>query len=196
LPLGDGTKIFVTGPAMDNVGVQCGGWTIDWQGKLDENGIEITEGTTLLEGLIESAEKHNFEIITDSKRINDADVVILAIGEKPYTEGFGDSFFLSAVSDHALDGNLSAIQIAENSGLPVITVIYAGRNIMIAEYIDDWDSVVMAYLPGTEGGGISNLLAGDAVFSGKLPMPWYMAAGEIGMEVPKLLFDLGYGLTY
>lgn len=195
LPLKPTTKIFVTGPAADNIGVQCGGWTIEWQGKMDSNGEEIMEGTTLLEGLLEIAPDKGVEIITDVNKIDEADVVLIAIGEKPYTEGFGDSSTLSIVSDHALDGNKKAIQLAAEAGKPVIVVIYAGRNVTISEYIDEWDSVVMAYLPGTEGGGIANLLIGDAGFSGKLPMPWYMNVGEIGKEDPQLLFELGYGLA-
>ncbi|MFO7611030.1 MAG: glycoside hydrolase family 3 protein [Clostridia bacterium] len=196
LPLKEGTKVFITGPAADNIGVQCGGWTIEWQGKLDEKGIEIAEGTTLLEGLSELASDMKIEIITDEDKISEADVVILAIGEKPYAEGFGDSSSLSIVSDHALDGNYSAIQFAKTSGKPVITVIYAGRNVMITEFIDDWDSVLMAYLPGTEGLGTANLLTGKADFTAKLPMPWYREVGEIGKDKPELLFEINYGLSY
>ncbi|MDX1358929.1 MAG: glycoside hydrolase family 3 protein, partial [Clostridia bacterium] len=164
LPLKAGTKVLVTGPAADNIGVQCGGWTIEWQGVMDKDGIEITEGTTLLEGLEVIAPEYGIEIITDINRIEEADAIILAIGEKPYTEGYGDSETLSIVNDHALDGNEQAIKLAKESGKPVVVIIYAGRNVMISQFIDDWDSVVMAYLPGTEGGGIAGLLTGKAGF--------------------------------
>jgi beta-glucosidase len=195
LPLKLGTKVLVIGPAADNIGVQCGGWTIEWQGVMDKDGKEITEGTTLLEGLEAIAPEYGIEIITDAKRIEEADAVILAIGEKPYTEGYGDSATLSIVNDHALDGNEQAIKLAKESGKPVIVIIYAGRNVMISQFIDDWDSVVMAYLPGTEGGGIANLLTGKAGFRGKLPMPWYKSIDEIGKTNPELLFEMGYGLV-
>jgi beta-glucosidase len=162
---------------------------------MDENGIEILEGTTLLEGLEKWSKEKNIEIITDKKLIDQVDVVLIAIGEIPYTEGFGDSASLSITEDHALKGNLEAMELAAASGKPVVVVIYAGRNVMVSEYIDDWDSVIMAYLPGTEGGGLANLLTGGTVFSGKLPMPWYFDIDEIGKNNPKLLFDIGYGLT-
>lgn len=193
LPLKKGQKIYVTGPMADNIGLQCGGWGLTWQGLVDAHGYKVTEGTTILEGLIEYSNKFGYEIITDSERAKDADVVILAIGEKPYAEYMGDTKDMSITGPMA-DINLDAIKEAEELGKPVITLIVAGRNVIISDYIDSWDSIVMCYLPGTEGDGVASVLSGEVKFTGKLPMPYYRSEDDIGKEDAQLLFEMGYGL--
>ncbi len=192
LPLKQGQKIYVTGPAVDNIGVQCGGWTLSWQGIPDK---DLTPGTSLLEGLNECASQYGLEIITDKNRAGEADVVLLAVGEKPYAEYEGDTADLSLAGSLGLPDNETAIAEAQSMGKPVVTVIIAGRNVIISDYIDGWDAVVMSYLPGTEGGGIAAVLTGEASFTGKLPMPWYKTVNDIGKANPDLLFEFGYGLT-
>jgi len=198
LPLKSGQKIYVTGPAMDDIGVQCGGWTMTWQGLTDEDngGKKITEGTTILEGLEEYAEKIGFEIITDPARASEADAVILVVGEKPYAEFEGDSEDLSLEGSLGLSGNSDAIAEAKNLGIPVIALIVAGREVDIDGYMNDWSAAVMCFLPGTEGDGVAAVLSGESPFTGKLPMPWYKDVSQIGTDNPDLLFELGYGLTY
>jgi beta-glucosidase len=191
LPFTGGQKIFVTGPASNDLGVQCGGWTINWSGF---TGAPLTAGTTILKGLQNIAGEHNLTIITDKSKANQADVVLLVIGEKPYAEFEGDTGDPSIVGDKALDGNLEAIEYASSLGKPIVTLIVAGRNVFITDYIDDWDAVVMSYLPGSEGEGVANVLAGKVGFSGKLPMPYYKTVNDIKAKNPKLLFDIGYGL--
>ncbi len=195
LPLQSGSKIYVTGPAVNDIGVQCGGWTITWQGSSDGY-YKNTEGTTILEGLEEYAAQYGLEIITDPERAAEADVVILAIGETPYAEYLGDTKDLSIVGALGLEGNTQAIEDAEKLGKPIVTLIVAGRNVLIDEYLPDWDSVVMCYLPGTEGDGIASVLVGQDAFSGKLAMPWYADTNDIGTSSPALLFEKGYGLNY
>lgn len=197
LPLKSGQKIFVTGPAIDDIGVQCGGWTKTWQGVTDvKNGGKITEGTTILEGLQEYAAKNNLEIITDPDRAEEADAVILAVGEIPYAEFEGDSEDLSLTGATGLSANGDAISMVYSLNKPTVALIVAGRQVMINEYLDQWDAVVMCYLPGTEGGGIASVLTGESAFSGKMPMPWYRDADDIGKADADLLFDKGYGLSY
>ena len=198
LPLKSGQKIYVTGPAADDIGVQCGGWTMTWQGLTDKDngGKKITEGTTILEGLEEYAEKIGFEIITDPARASEADAVLIAIGEKPYAEFEGDSIDLSLEGSLGLSGSSAAITEAKISGKPVIALIVAGREVDIDSYMDDWSAAVMCFLPGTEGGGVAAVLSGESPFTGKLPMPWYTDAAQIGTDDVDLLFPLGYGLTY
>ena len=197
LPLKPGQKIFVTGPAINDIGVQCGGWTKTWQGLTDaENGGKITEGTTILEGLEEYAADNNLEIITDSDRAQEADVVILAVGEIPYAEFKGDSADLSLTGATGLSGNSDAISMVYSLHKPTVTLIVAGRQVMINEFLDQWDAVVMCYLPGTEGGGIASVLTGESGFSGRLPMPWYRDVNDIGKADADLLFEKGYGLSY
>jgi beta-glucosidase len=81
-------------------------------------------------------------------------------------------------------------------GKPIVTLIVAGRNVLIDDYIGDWDAAVMCYLPGTEGDGVISPLVGACEFTGKLPMPWYKSEEDIGKQNADLLFELGYGLTY
>lgn len=193
LPLKKGQKIYVTGPAADSIGIQCGGWTLSWQGMPDK---ELTPGTTILQGLQDYADEYGLTVITDENQAQDADVVLLAIGEKPYAEYEGDAQNLSITGDLGLDGNKAAIEKAKALGKPIVTVIVAGRNVLIDDYIGDWDAAVMSYLPGTEGGGIVSPLVGAAKFTGKLPMPWYKSEEDIGKNGAQLQFELGYGLTY
>jgi beta-glucosidase len=77
-----------------------------------------------------------------------------------------------------------------------VTLVVAGRQVMLNKYIGDWDAVVMCYLPGSEGEGVASVLTGETKFSGKLPMPWYKDVNQIGTGTSDLLFAEGYGLTY
>ncbi len=196
LPLKNGAKVLVLGQALDDVGVLCGGWTGSWCGDTDENTGGIMPGTTILDGLKEYASAHNVEIITDRSRVNEADVVIIGLGESPYAEWYGDSDNISIIGNNALAGNAELIEFAENCGKPVAALIVAGRNVLVSDYIDKWDAAVMCYLPGSESGAVAPVLYGDKDFIGKLPMPWYKTNEDIGSDAPVLQFELGYGLSY
>lgn len=196
LPLKTGQKILVMGPAMDDMGLQCGGWGLTWQGVMDNGNGQVTEGTTLLKGLKEYGEKYGYEIITDLKRAKEADTVVLALGEIPYAEYQGDTKDLSITGALGHKDNKKAIMTAKELGKPIITLIVAGRNVLIQDYMEDWDSVVMCYLPGSEGDGIAAVLSGETSFTGKLPMPYYKSVDDIGKKDSTLLYDVGYGLTY
>ncbi len=192
LPFKPAQKIYVTGPAADNIGVQCGGWTLSWQGKAAP---DLTPGITILEALRACAGEYGLEIITDPERADEADIVLLAVGEKPYAEYEGDTEDLSLTGRTGLDGNAEAIAEARRLGKPVAALIVAGRNVLIDGYIDDWNAVVMCYLPGTEGGGVVSPLTGAAEFTGRLPTAWYRSVDDIGAQDPDLLFEQGFGLS-
>lgn len=192
LPFKQGQKIYVFGPASDNIGIQCGGWTLSWQGLSDRR---LTAGKSILEGLGAYADKYGLEIITDENRAGEADVVVLALGEKPYAEYSGDTEDLSITGKLAQIDNASAIEQAKSLGKPVVALIVAGRNVLISDYIDDWDAAVMCYLPGSEGDGVAAPLVGEVPFTGKLPMPWYKSTDGIGKDNPELLYKMGYGLS-
>jgi beta-glucosidase len=196
LPLQKGQKVFVTGPALNDMGLQCGGWGLTWQGQMDDGNGKITEGTTILEGLKAYAKTYGLEIITDQKQAYEADVVIMAIGEVPYAEFEGDTVDLSITGVKAHPNNKSTIDYVESLNKPTITLLVAGRNVLINEYMDQWDSIVMSYLPGTEGDGISSVLFGETPFTGKLAMPYYKSVEDIGQDGVELQFDVGYGLQY
>jgi len=196
LPIKAGSRIFVTGPAMDDTGVQCGGWTIEWLGATDSSrgGKYVENATTILEGLQAVAGEYNLTIITDEAQASQADITILCVGEEPYAEWFGDTSDLNITGSLALPGNKKAIELAKFLGKPTVALIVAGRNLVVEDYYDSWDAVVMCYLPGSEAGGVANVLTGKAPFSGTLPMPWYKSVNDIGTSNYK--FDVGYGLKY
>ncbi len=197
LPLQAGTTVFVTGPAANDTGVQCGGWTRQWNGLTDADNSrkKVIEGsTTILEGLQALAEEYDLTIITDEAQAADADVTLLCLGEQPYAEWNGDTADLSVTGALGLDGNADAIALAESLDLPTVTLLVAGRNVIIEEYKDNWDGIVMCGLPGSEGDGIGNVLTGKSEFQGKLAMPWYASVEDIAAKTPWL--EVGYGLTY
>lgn len=192
LPIRKGMKVYVTGPAADDASIQCGGWTREWY---DPSG-PIAGVTTILEGLKEVGEEKGITVLTDPKDAAEADVTLLFIGEQTYAEWFGDSEDISLTGSLALEGNAAAIEEAKRLrdayGIPTAACIVAGRQVMIRDYLDDWDAAVMCYLPGSEGRGVADVLMGDIVFQGKLPMPWYASTDQIGSE--ECLFEEGYGL--
>lgn len=197
LPLNKSMKIFLTGPAADNVGIQSGGWTREWQGSMDP---DLNNGTSLKDALVSVLTENGGSLVETAE---EADVILLAIGEKPYTEMFGDSDDLSLSGPTALEGNLEAVQLAKDSGKPVVTVIIAGRPLMIDEYIRDWNAVAMAWLPGTEGSGMTDVLFGDVGFTGTLPVSWPKRTEDADVSVmmedydsQDLQYPYDYGLTY
>jgi beta-glucosidase-like glycosyl hydrolase len=197
LPIKKGTKIFVTGPAANDVGVQCGGWTITWLGSsdADNNGQKwIPEGKTILDGLNELADKYDLTIITDPKKAANADITLLCLGEKTYAEWKGDSADISITKELGLDGNSKAISLAKALGHPTVACIVAGRNVIISDYMKQWDGIVMCYLPGSEGDGVANVLTGKSSFKGTLPMPYYSKVKDIRTD--QVMFPVGYGLKY
>ena len=188
-----GMKVYVTGPVESDTGVMLGGWTYLWQGVSDKEYGEraCPNDPTVLEALQAAAEEKGFEIITDYKRIDECDMVLLCVGEKPYAEWYGDTEDLSIVGDMALNGNKEAIEEAKASGKPVTTIVMAGRNVIVNDYLDDWDSCIMCYLPGSEGGNaVADVLTGDATPSGTLPMPYYSSIEQIGTN--KCWHDAGW----
>ena len=191
LPLKKGAKVYITGPAADDKVAQCGGWTMEWCGNEESyyDGV-----TTILKGLEGISADQGIEIITDKSRASEADVVLLVVGEKAYAEWIGDTKDLELCGDLGLEGNAAAIREAESLGKPVVACIVAGRNVIIKDHIDKWDSVVMCYLPGSEGQGVANVLCGLSDFRGRLPMPWYSSIDQI--QAGKAWLEKGYGLTY
>lgn len=188
-----GMRVFVTGPAADDMGVLCGGWTYFWQGATDEDvgGEHFADGNSILDALYVAADEIGFEIVTDEDEIDTCDMVILCIGEVPYAEWYGDTADLSITGSHGLEDNSDAIELAEESGLPTLTLIAAGRNVIIDDYIDQWDSCIMLYLPGSEGGNaVADVLTGETELTGTLPMPYYSSVDQIGTD--ECWHDIGW----
>ena len=192
LPFKEGAKVYLSGPAADNCQAQCGGWTMDWNGP---NQKDVPGVTTIKEAFERYAKDYKIEVITDSAKASEADVVLLCVGEQPYAEWNGDTEDMELCGTLGLEDNEKAIKEAKGLGKPTVACILAGRQVILdeADYAD-WDSVVMCYLPGSEGKGISDVLCGCADFTGKLPSPWYNSVDQIRTD--KSWLEKGYGLTY
>ncbi|ESR58911.1 hypothetical protein CICLE_v10014537mg [Citrus x clementina] len=186
-------KILVAGSHADNLGYQCGGWTINWQGF---SGNNYTRGTTIL-GAIRSAVDSSTEVVyrdnpdSDFVKSNNFDYAIVAVGEAPYAESAGDSMTLTM-----LDPDPSVItNVCE--AVKCVVIIISGRPIVIEPYISSVDALVAAWLPGTEGQGVTDVLFGDYGFSGKLPRSWFKTVDQLPMNVgdphydPLFPFDFG-----
>ena len=195
LPLSKNIKhLAVVGQAANDLGMQCGGWTIDWQGKI---GNVTSGGTTLLAAIRQVISKETKVTFSpDAKNLAGADAVVVVVGELPYAEMKGDRTDLSlAAADVAL------IEKAKSTGAPVITVLYSGRPLVLGKSLESSDAFVAAWLPGTEGAGMADVLFGDFKPTGKLPRPWPHDNSELSNAVLAApgappLFAPGYGLTY
>lgn len=192
LPLKKNLKhIVVVGKAADDLGTQCGGWTIDWQGK---PGNVTTGGTTLLAAIrkVVSAETE-VSYSPDGSDLKSADVVIVVIGEEPYAEFKGDRQDLNLAPADAV-----LVAKAKAANLHVVTLLYSGRPLVLSTALDQTDAFVAAWLPGTEAEGITDVLFGDHVPKGKLPRQWPANNEQLSVDhtIGKSLFPVGFGLTY
>lgn len=168
LPLDAKTsRILVAGSAAHNLGRQCGGWTVEWQG-IDGNWIP---GTTILDG-IRNAVPETTDVeyrldgdFTPSRPL--ADVGIAVVGEAPYSEGYGDSEHPALTPE-----DLATIAKVRAASRRIVVIIVSGRPVDIRPYVKDWDAVVAAWYPGTEGAGVTDVLFGDYPFTGNLPVKW------------------------
>ena len=166
LPLKKDLKhLAVVGKAADDLGTQCGGWTITWQG---QTGNVTTGGTTLLAAVRKTVGPDTeVDYSVDGNDLKAADAVIVVVGEAPYAEGRGDRQDLSLTpADAAL------VAKAKATGGRVVTVLYSGRPLLLGAALDQSDAFVAAWLPGTEGLGITDVLFGDHAPGGKLPRLW------------------------
>ena len=190
IPISKESKsIVVAGRGADNLGMQCGGWTINWQGGQGD----ITIGTTILDGIKESVSNETKVIHskdgTDLGNVS-GDLAIVVVGEDPYTEFFGDKDNLDL-----LEEDIQTINNLKDKGYKVLVLLISGRPMNIADHLDNWDGFAAIWLPGTEGDGVSDILFGDFQSTGKLSYPWPLNA-EDGANAPEndLLYNIGFGL--
>jgi beta-glucosidase len=183
--------ITVVGKAADDIGMQCGGWTIDWQGK---TGNVTTGGTTLLAAIKKSVSAQTeVSYSPDGSDLKSPDVVIVVVGEQPYAEFKGDRQDLSLAPEDA-----ALISKAKAANARVVTLLYSGRPLVLGSALSQTDAFVAAWLPGTEGEGITDVLFGDRAFKGKLPRLWPASNEQLSVDhaVGKPLFVSEFGLTY
>ena len=186
-------RIHVGGKSADDIGNQCGGWTIDWQGR---SGDVTSGGTTILKAIqntVSPATKVTFS--KDGAGAEGAQVGIVVIGETPYAEGIGDREDLSLAPE-----DLAAIDNMQRAGVPVVVVLISGRPMIINQALDKSDAFIAAWLPGTEGQGVADVLFGDFKPTGKLSVSWPRSMAQIPINVGDKtydpLFKYGFGLTY
>ena len=188
-------KILVAGSHADDLGRQCGGWTITWQGQPGNN---ITAGTTILSAIkatvdpsttVVYSENPDSSVVTGDKY----DYAIVVVGEPPYAEGFGDNLNLTIP-----EPGPTVIQTVCKS-IKCVVVLISGRPLVVEPYIGGIDAFVAAWLPGTEGQGVADVLFGDYGFTGKLSRTWFKSVDQLPMNVGDAhydpLFPFGYGLT-
>ncbi len=187
--------IFLAGEGANDIGMQCGGWTIEWQGAKGS----ITPGTTLKEAFEEAfqgtVQYNRFgrydNILDESGNPAVADVGIVVIAEDPYAEGEGDSNDLTLS-----EIELELIERVGERSEKVVVLIMSGRPLVITEALDMADAWVAIWLPGTEGQGVADVIFGDAPFVGKTPFTWPASMDQLplGSYESEPLYPYGYGL--
>ena len=187
-----GKKIALVGDHADNIGYQCGGWTITWQG----GSGDITPGTSILDAFKATVRDTNdISYSIDGANIPDSDIIIAVIGEKPYSEGWGDRNSLDLSEE-----NKKIVKRVKQKNLPYIIILVSGRPMLIEDEIKDCDAFIAVWLPGTEGAGIADVIFGDYPPTGKLSMSWPRSMDQlpinIGDKIYNPLFPFGYGLSY
>ena len=193
LPLNKNSgKITLVGEHADNIGYQSGGWTIHWQG----GSGDITPGTTILDAFKSAVDDSNsIHYSKYGNNLLNPDVVVVVVGEKPYSEGVGDRESL-----HLSDEDIKLLKKVKNSNLPHVVVLISGRPMIINESLTESDAFVAAWLPGSEGKGISDVIFGDYNFTGKLSMTWPKSMNQIPINYGDSnydpLFQFGFGLSY
>ncbi len=205
LPLRGSAQVLVAGKAADDIGRQCGGWTLSWQGTENTNS-DFPNGQSIYSGLRAALEAAggSAELSAEGNYTHKPDVAVVVFGEMPYAETPGDVHTLEFQAGDKQD--LALLSRLKAAGIPVVAVFLSGRPLWVNAEIDASDAFVAAWFPGSEGAGIADVLVGDAAgkprhdFSGRLSFSWPKSAGQFrlnhGSTPYEPLFPLGYGLGY
>ncbi len=185
LPLRASGTIAVVGNAANDMGLQAGGWTQSWQGDRGP----IIPGTTIYEGIRDRVGS-SATVLDALPASGTVDVCVAVAGEEPYAEGMGDSTDLALPAVGVLDGLAGRCD-------SVVLVVVSGRPVIITDALPRVNAVVAAWLPGTAGEGVADVLFGDQPFTGTLPMNWPRNIGQVPSAPAgeAYLFPMGYGLT-
>jgi beta-glucosidase len=203
LPLSPALNVLVAGDGANDIGKQCGGWTLTWQGDGNER-KDFPHGMSIWEGLRDAfAAGGGSATLSEDGSYEDApDVAIVVFGEDPYAEGVGDRPNV----DFAPEDGLHLLQHFHDAGIPTVAVFLSGRPLWVDPELAASDAFVAAWLPGTEGEGIADVLVADADgkprydFSGRLSFSWPASADQTEVNVGDPDYDprfaYGYGLSY
>ncbi|XP_040362834.1 beta-glucosidase BoGH3B isoform X1 [Rosa chinensis] len=188
-------RILVAGTHANNLGYQCGGWSITWQGVSGNNN---TVGTTILGGVIATVYAttevvHSLNPDPDFIKASNIDYAIVAVGEPPYAETKGDNLNLTIPEPGpSIISNVCSV-------VQCVVIVVSGRPLVIEPYLPMMDALVAAWLPGTEGQGVADVLFGDYGFTGKLARTWFKRVDQLPMNVGDKnydpLFPFGFGIT-
>lgn len=198
LPLDASKRILVAGDAADNIGKQSGGWTITWQGTNNTN-EDFPGGTSIFDGIQSLAEQQGGEAVLsiDGEFETKPDVAIVVFGEEPYAEGHGDRETL--IYQHGSKRDLALLKKLKAQGIPVVSVFISGRPMWVNAELNASDAFVAAWLPGSEGAAVADVIFGKQDFKGKLPFSWPASPQQIvniGDEEYAPLLPYGFGLTF
>lgn len=203
LPLNPDQRVLIAGKGANDIAMQCGGWTLDWQGDNLTN-ANFPGAQSIWDGLrakVDAAGGHA-ELSVDGSYARKPDVAIVVFGETPYAEYVGD---LKTVAYTGAPYDLQLVQRLRRHGIPVVAVFLTGRPLYVTPIIDAVSAFVVAWLPGSEGEGIADVLLRDGDgrivhdFRGKLPYAWPRTPTQGPRDVRKngrALFPFGSGLTY
>ncbi|MFZ9936852.1 MAG: glycoside hydrolase family 3 protein [Luteolibacter sp.] len=187
-------RIHLAGSGADDLGMQCGGWTISWQG---ERGDLTPGGTTILDAINAIAGKETEVTFTpDGSGSDGADLGIVVVGEGPYAEMKGDRYDLSLSKE-----DIKAVSAVKASGVPVVVIVLSGRPMILGEVAEKADAILAAWLPGTEGSGVIDVLTGAAPATGKLSFTWPRSTDQVPLghsrkRIEDPLYPFGFGLSH
>ena len=196
LPIDPSKTILVVGDGASSISKASGGWTLSWQGTGHSND-KFPNGESILQGIEQVVDDAGGKLIfsKDGDTSIKADVVIAVYGEDPYAEFQGDRENLAFIPNGFDTNKLSAYK---ENGIPIVSVFLSGRPMWANTEINNSDSFIAAWLPGSEGGGVSDMLFKtdrSYDFSGRLSFTW-PASAVVSKNNNQALFKIGYGLTY
>jgi beta-glucosidase len=192
LPIAPSVKrLLVTGSSADDLGRQMGGWSVTWQGK----GGRTRDGTTILAGLKTVAGtgvKIDYQETATAAEAKKYDLAVVVVGETPYAEGKGD------IADLSPNESDRAAVTTVCKAVKCVVVVVSGRPLLLTDQLPNISALVAAWLPGTEGAGVADVLFGKAKFTGTLPVTWPRNNNQLPVGAPKdtsaPLFAYGFGL--
>ena len=205
LPINPSKNILITGDAANNIGKQSGGWTITWQGT-NNNNKDFPGGSSIYDGFADAINKAGgkLNLSVDGSYEIKPDVAIVVYGEEPYAEGVGDT--KNVAYQQGAKTDLAILEKFKAQGIPTVSIFISGRPLYVNAELNASDAFVAAWLPGSEGGGVSDVLLANRSgsinydFKGRLSYSWPASASatEVNRNDTnyKPLLPYGYGLSY
>ena len=199
LPIKPNATVLIAGDGADNIAMQAGGWTLSWQGA-DNGPNDFPGATSIYEGLKAEIDAAGGQALfsPDGTSAQKADVAIVVFGETPYAEFEGDQSDVALHHDNV--ESLELIKKLKAQGIPVVAVMMSGRPLYTNPQINAADAFVEAWLPGSEGEGVADVLTGKNDFTGKLSFSWPKRPDQTPLNVGDATYDpqfaYGFGLSY